>query len=653
LKAKTILILALLWLVIVWASFLLYQNQSLLKENHAGDYLASGVKVAIVLLAATGFGLRLRAVSQPALGDVLVACALGLAALGIVVLALASGGLLRSYAAWMVIAVMAGISYRQVARMLSRLRAITDLASPHTVSAVFGCLMVFAAGVCLINCLAPLTANDALVYHLTIPKIYVSQTTLVHLPHNVYANMPHYGELLYTLFYSVSGETGAKIFYLFLLLAAGGAIYALARRFVGRVPAVIGVSCFLVQPLVIDHRIICNVDVLLAYFYVSSIILALDLCERKQSLRNFVGLGLLAGFMLGSKYTALLPCLTLLPVLRFASSRMPRLRHAIAGILMALVVFAPWLMKNQAYTGNPFYPVFESAFDGENWDEVQSRQLITWQRSMGMGRSAKAYLLLPFNVSLRGKPGLNYSRFDGTICPVLLCLLPFALFRRKRPTTVLIIMAVAGFAFLAVTSQQLRFLIPTLALASALAAIGVANLSKWIRGKAIWGVFSVIVLIEISGLILPDQYGRPFLLNSVGDRLAAATGTETRQSHLERNIQSFSMFTHVNQTLPSGEPVFLIWENRGYYLDRPYFSDSFFEASTVMRLVAASHDSAVLKNRIHQMGFRYVVVNEFLGDFFSRGYDPQDVTILKDFIAHHLKPLHSSNRLTLYEIVGP
>jgi hypothetical protein len=97
----------------------------------------------------------------------------------------------------------------------------------------------------------------------------------------------------------------------------------------------------------------------------------------------------------------------------------------------------------------------------------------------------------------------------------------------------------------------------------------------------------------------------------------------------------------------------MAWENRGYYLDRPYVADSFFEASTVMRLVASSADAADLAGRVRAMGFRYVLVNEWLGEHFSGRYGDREKARLQEFTRTEATPVHSINRMTLYAVSAP
>lgn len=644
---KTGLFLLLVWLFLLWILFLRFQQSPFTQEYHIGTYLITLLKVAAILLVTTSTGARLLALLRCKRVSLPVASAIGLALLGIVSLGLGSAGGIRPYVIWPIIAALAAVSIRQLATVLRRLGSLPVL-KLEPVEVLVTSLLAFVLVVCLVNCLAPVTANDALVYHLALPKSYASEGHTLKLAYNVYANMPHYGEILYTVFYSVAGEPGARLLYFFMLVAASGAVYALARRFAERRFALIAAGIFLAQPLLLDNRIVCNIDVMLTYFFICAVISAFDTLKEPAGWKPIVALALLAGFMLGMKYTAIAACLSLLPVLLGAPGKHPSWRVILIGVAVTAIIFIPWAIKNETSVGNPFYPMLEETFDGDNWDSVQGSQLVAWQRSMGMGRSALDYLLLPWNISTKAKPGMNYSRFDGTITPVILILLPLALIRWRRRTNILIIMAAIGFTFWALSSQQLRFLIPTLALLAVVGSIGVANIAEGVSERWVSIVLIVIVLIQVSGLLVPDQYGNPFISRAFGDRLAVVTGTETSEDYLGRTIQPFTMFEHINRNLPPGEPVFMIWENRGYYLNRPYFADSFFEASTLMRMVTGAGNPAQLKQTIEQMGYRYVVVNDLLGEVFAGGYSRRDIGILRAFISEHLEPIHTSNRMTLY-----
>jgi hypothetical protein len=635
------------WLVFVVAAFAWYQFAGA-TAHPLGDYVASILKVIVIFIVAAALGLRLTARPRDDAANLVTATALGLALLGIATLALTAVGGLAPYIVWPVLAAAGMLCRRQIVHMFDRLRGFKAPAFDAFELVILG-LMGIASVVALIGCLAPLTATDALVYHVNLPKTYSAAHGLASLPYNVYANMPHYGEMLYSLAFCVAGETGAKLFYFCLILASASSIHVLARKFVERRLALGAAAFFLVQPLVLDGRVVCNVDVLLAFLFVSSLIMLVDGWHAKPTFRRMIPVAVLAGFMLGTKYTAVAPSLALLAV-ALATPARPGSKMLVVAALVALAVVAPWLVRSEVNVGNPCYPMLEGTFDGRNWDSTQQAQLLAWQRNMGMGRRAGAYLLLPLNVSTKGKPGVNYTRFDGTITPVLLVLLPLALLKRDRRTAALLVVAAATFAFWALTSQQLRFLLPTIGLAAVLGAVGLANLAARTGPRLAGVILGLALLATVFSLTVPDQYGRPFLSGAFGDKLGVVLGLEPRQQYLDRDLQSYGMLEYIGRTLPAREPVFMMWENRGYYLDRPYFADSFFEASTLMRIVARARDPNDLKQTIRGMGFRYVLVNDVLGEVFSRYYPPAEVAKLRSFVASDLEPVHSMNKLTLYSL---
>lgn len=648
-KLRLELTATLAWFAALTSAFAYYQFGGLQKASPFGDYLLSALTVLVAVVVAAALGLRLIAPGKLRLSEVVAGLAVGLAVLGIAALALAAVKMLRPYVVWPALAIAGALARRQVLALLAWVRR-PNLPALTPLEAALSGLMAFAALLTLANCLAPITANDALVYHLNIPKIYAAASGLVRMPYSVYANMPHYGEMLYALFYVLAGETGAKLAYFIVVMGAALAVYVLARRFAPRNLALGAAAVFLVEPLVLDGRVVCNVDILLAYFYISAIVLLLDGLGDGAPLRRVLPVGVLAGFMLGVKYTALAPVVSLVALPLVAGARRPSFKPLLLASLVALAVVAPWLIKNQAYVGSPFYPVFERTFDGTHWDPVQEAELVKWQHDMGMGRDFSKYLALPFNASTRGRPAMNYMFFDGTMTPLVLILFPLALLRRSRKVLTLAAMAAAVFIFWSVTSQQLRFLVPAVALGAALGAAGLAHLASRAGPRAATAVLGLAVVVMAGSLVVPDQYGAPFAAGTIAGKLQVDLGLESRQQYLGRNLQSFSMFDHIRRTLPAREPIFLVWENRTYFLDNPHFADSFFEASAVMRIVAASRDADDLARAVRRMGFKYVVVNDMLGEFFSRYYPPAETAKLKDFVTNHLEAVTTSNRMTLYTL---
>jgi hypothetical protein len=645
------------WLILLAALFISYQFGPFVIENRAPGYFLASVKVIVLLLASTAFGLKLLGGGGASLARCLQGLAVGLAVLAAAGFAIGALGILNPLAIYALAALLMIASYREVAAVFGAVRrAGTGQIGP--LEAAFAAVIVTALAIGLINCLSPVTANDALVYHLNLPGIYCAEGGMVYLPFNVYANMPHYGEVVFTMFYSVAGETGVTLFYFALLISASLAVYTLVAAAAPRVFGILAAGAFLVQPLVLDHRVVANIDIMLAFVYLAAVGMVLDRTHEDGARRRVILVSVLAGLMMGMKYTGIAPALSLLVMIMVLRRKAVPARYLALGILVAAAVFMPWLVRQSVNTGNPFYPMFEGRFDGANWDATQHEHLLAWQKSLGLGRGPGAYLALPFNASTRGRPGLNYTRFDGTISPVFLILFPLIFIRRRKETMVLALMAVALGLFWAFTSQQLRFLLPALGLFAALGAAGLAEAGSGDEGKSrggkrpAWVTFMLVgvLIIQITTLAAPNQYGRSWVGDAVGERLGAALGFEPAERFLERTVQPFSLFKQANMILPPGEAVFMVWENRAYHLERPYFADSFFEASTLMRLVAAARDAGEINDRIAGMGYRYVLVNDLLGEVFARQYSGEDILKLRRFIDTYLESVHSANRVTLYRM---
>ena len=74
------------------------------------------------------------------------------------------------------------------------------------------------------------------------------------------------------------------------------------------------------------------------------------------------------------------------------------------------------------------------------------------------------------------------------------------------------------------------------------------------------------------------------------------------------------------------------------------------EAARARDAVAGARDAADLRDRIAAMGYRYVLVNDLLGEVFAREYSREEIRKLQEFIGTYLETIHSANRVTLYRM---
>ncbi|MFH1679314.1 MAG: glycosyltransferase family 39 protein [Candidatus Eisenbacteria bacterium] len=504
----------------------------------------------------------------------------------------------------------AGLPRRASVRIPSVPRSFPDVA--------LGSLAAIAFLALLVRVLAPLTANDPIVYHMPIAKGYATTGGFGGAPDLVYARMPHASDLLFAGAFLFGGEGGARVFHLLLAAACAALAARLARETVGAPSGLGAGALFLTLPLVLDPRTIGNVDLAAALFFGASF-LFLVRHERTGKRADLAAGSLLAGGMLATKYSTyaaypLLLALLLLPVL--GKRRRPASwRGAIAFVVLSHAPLVPWLLKGWAETGNPLFPLFPSLLGGRGWDALLGERLLAWQRSIGMGRDPIRFLLLPWNAIVRAAPGYPY--FDGALSPALLLWAPWVWFRGGRPARGVLLLALAGIYAWGIGSQQLRFLLPVVLLLASASG----GFRRTERGS--FGMLQNSLFVAIAAALLA-----PFVVETVRDTIPVVAGRESESSYLRRKVQSHEAFEGTAQIVPEGERVLLVWENRVHRAPRPFEADSFFEASEIVRLAETSSSETAFLNRLKSEGIRWVLVNRPLQRVFARHSPPAAVVLL-------------------------
>ena len=478
-------------------------------------------------------------------------------------------------------------------------------------------LLALALAGVLVRTLAPLTANDPIVYHMTLARSYAEEGAFRAAPDLVYAKAPHGIELLYGGAFLFGGEGGARLFHLLLLAANLLVLHTFVRQWLPGRPSVGALLLFATLPLVTDPRTVGNVDLGASLFFGLSLI-HLARYRRDRLKRDLVAAALFAGGLLSVKLSSyvLFPILLFFPFLPLGDGA----KRASPGDFLLFLVLSPiplipWLIRAWIETGNPVFPLLYSVFGGEGWDPVLGERLVHWQRSIGMGREAKDYLVLPWNIVFHGHP--TYDFFDGILSPALLLWLPWVLLRGTRPARRLLLLLLVGVYLWGVGPQQLRFLLPLLLPWAAVAG------AFWRSERGVLGHLQAALFLAICAALL-----FPFLEREGRDTLPVVLGRESRTDYLDRTVQSHLAFREAALRVPPGETILLVWENRIYYLARPTRADSFFEASRVVRLAEETGSPEALLDRLKGSGVRWVLVNRPLQRVFERDYPRRSIEIL-------------------------
>jgi 4-amino-4-deoxy-L-arabinose transferase-like glycosyltransferase len=628
----------LLWVVIVLASYYVVQNAYLgpIYEALGGRIqwrvpAVSGtalIRSALDLLAAIwilfialGIGRwvlgRLKLVDLSPLEEVLFALGIGSGALGLTVLFLGLAGLIQQPLIFGLAVLLTLASGRA---NLVFLRSLT-MPRPRVAVALF---LAATAGLALTLALLPPTEWDSLFYHLTGPAQYLTEGQIRPGPDIPHLNFPALMEMNFLLAMVIRSDTTAVLLHLAFGLLLVGLVHALAKEVLGVKNGWLSVLFLLSIPMVFSLAGWAYNDLTLAFYQVAALYALLKWHGQRAAelegegkgsgfwtrLRGegwLILAGLMCGLAMGVKYTSFVAPLTLLALLLWWHRReLSRLIWPAAVMLgVAVLVAAPWYVKNLAFTGNPVYPF---VFGGRDWDDfrgaayAEARTGIAFDPATCMGGVTehlvgqhpqgcefspiylvRRLLTLPYDLTL----GLRDASRDGDPGPLFLLLLPllvaYVLFRPngKRPEgfNALLFFALIQYLFWTVgviqsaSLWQSRLLLPALvALCPAMAWL-LEDLARFDRPKFSLQsqLFLVIGLVLLLGLAIRFVYWLP------EQSWTYLVGDELLDKNLQRRLGYHYQAMQAVNDLPPDAVVTFLWEPRSYYCLRDCRPDSILD----------------------------------------------------------------------------
>jgi 4-amino-4-deoxy-L-arabinose transferase-like glycosyltransferase len=520
--------------------------------------------------------------------------------------------------------------------------------------------LLFLAGIgalywifALLQGLAPETFYDSMVYHLAVPADWLLRHGMTDLPGNFFSNYPYGGEFYFLNGLALQGTEAAKLLHVFLYGA--GALFAggWAWERAGREAGWLALGLVLTFPLFS----ICAWSTAVEGVLVLALLLfAYSLGRLGLTPENRGGwalaLGLSAGLAFSVKYTALLAVVGLSAAFLFQRPRAfgKAFRSSWLPLLGAAALLGlPWIVKNLAYTGNPFFPYFMSFFHGRHLTAFGYQSLLREQQGWvtdGPGDWWK----LPWILTM-GNP----DSFD--FCgPLALALVPALLGFRWRDPSLRLLAWAAPLIFLAglCLTHILRFSLFGFVALDLLLGAGLyggnrpawGKAAAWFAGAVGLGCFAYLAAIN-------HYYDSP---------AGIWTGSQTREQYLEgrgRITPYEAMAEWINQNTPKDAGLLVVGDARGLYYGRPFRTNSVFDAQDLARAARESTDAGGVALRLKEMGVDDLAVNGLEGIRVSAGYHHYDLTPaewqrLDDFIQTYTEPVYASNLQAVYRILpGP
>ncbi|MGQ9789139.1 MAG: ArnT family glycosyltransferase [Armatimonadota bacterium] len=442
---------------------------------------------------------------------------------------------------------------------------------------------------------------DGLSYHLAAPAIWLREGHIGYIPFMHHSNFPLVIEMQYLWALGVgAGAGGAKVFHWATLLMTIGATLAFARRagFAGGW----AVASLIAVPVVLWEATVAYADLATAAYTLLFLLAGWNAVrENDTSIRRrwLVLAGLMGGFALGTKMTALGSVGILVLLLLWEAVRHKRVRVAEIGwcVGIALLVGAPWYIKTYIYTGNPVYPYFYEIFGGRNWTQENARIYREAQLAFGLGREPYKLLMAPFNLTFYWFRFFDPLPFVGSVGFVYLAGLIPLLFARHLPAvsrwwvTFVLVSVVLWFVLM----QQVRYLMPVFPLMSLLCGWLAVQSAHRFTARAIQTAIALQVVWCLVG-IWP-------LWNR-----AITVWTEGTSAYLERALPGVWQASEwINRHTPREAGVILYDETRGFYLQRRYLWGN--PGHHTLIDYASFTDGDMLVRALYRMGYQYVLQN--------------------------------------------
>jgi 4-amino-4-deoxy-L-arabinose transferase-like glycosyltransferase len=481
---------------------------------------------------------------------------------------------------------------------------------------LIGLLLILVAAILILSWVPPVS-RDALTHHLAVPKLYLSHGGIYEIPSLSFSYYPMNLDLLYLIPLYFGSDIAPKFIHFSFALLCAGLIYGYLKRRLDTLWGLVGAFMFLSLPVIVKLSITVYVDLGLIFFSTASLIFFLRWIEEQYQMKYLIRSAIFCGLALGTKYNGLLVFLLLALFVPFAYSRKQSntgtadtSRHgnkrlytyAALFILISLLIYSPWFIRNMIWTHNPVYPLYKSRFTTHQKNSaVHEAEIPQMKTQPGGGKKRKSLspflsrkilyketwwqvMSVPVRIFFQGKDD-NPQFFDGQLHPYLFIFPFFAFFWIKKDTQILkterLILLAFSLLYLLFTfftaDMRIRYVAPIIPPLVILAVFGLNAIVTVVTDKYRpvapglgVGLISVLLL-----LLFSTNAAYIFRQFNIVDPFSYLSGRLDREAYIEKYRPEYPVFLFANQHLTKDDKILgLFLGKRRYYSDREIIFDT-------------------------------------------------------------------------------
>jgi len=545
--------------------------------------------------------------------------------------------------------------------------------SARYVSVLLAGLLVLVVLCIVFLSLVPPVSKDELVHHLAVPKLYLKHGAMIELPFMLFSYYPMNLDLLYLIPLYFGNDIFPKFIHFSFALLTAGLLYGYLKRRTGAGYALFGAVFFLSIPIIVKLSISAYVDLGVVFFSFASLLLLLKWAESGLKKKFLILSGVMAGLAMGTKYNALVTALLLtlfVPILAAPRVKGNFFRSAVQGLLfllIALLVFSPWMVRNYSWKKNPIYPLYEHTFNPQKSSPSGEDQAKEESTNSGLGvfviregiyqETWWEIALVPIRVFFEGQDG-SPKHFDGKLNPFLLLLPVFAFWRlredqeeMRKEKKAMLAFVVLFFAIAFFTSDlRIRYIAPIIPVLVVLSVMGAENLhraiAKGMRGKGKNVAFALLVIALASALAYNGRYVVA-QFKEVGP-FGYIAGAVSREEYLDSHRPEYAAMRFINSHLPQDAKVMLIFlGSRGYYCDRDYV----YGDEALGSVFQGSNSAEEMRSKLKGMGITHLLIYDPLfGRWVHSNLKESLEKGLKPFFLNYVKLIYSKNGFSVFAL---
>ena len=400
------------------------------------------------------------------------------------------------------------------------------------------------------NSLAPEVSPDGSGYHLgNVVRTWRHHGFDWDYP-SMYAYLSQGTEMLFLVAFAFGRHSAAALVHFTWFCTLPLLMVCWGRRFGYAGPGLFAAIVIFASPVIAKDGVsayndLAVVTLIFAVFYL------LQVWDENKSTNLLIVIGLLSGAAYAAKYTAFLTLPFALAWVCYSRRSFPSRRDLLCLILPALLMVAPWTLRNWFWIGNPFAPFFNSWFPNPYYHAGMERIYADLLRHY---TAIKHYWEIPLQLTLRG--GL----VEGMFSPVFL-LAPLGLFALRFKSGRRLLLAALVFALPAYLNVGARFLIPSAPFLALAIGVGLADVPM---------ALPVLALFHVLACWPPilSTYCDPWTWRITSSPVRAALRLDPELHYVINHIPDLALKIPIELAVPPGERIFSFAGRPDAYIDR-------------------------------------------------------------------------------------